>query len=129
MRKIALALITGIMVMTGAASAQIVGAVGWLQGGTANSASAVQGGGGSGAAIIGVAGTTTQASSGNVSQSLVTQTPGVNNVQTGSVSTGQMSSLSGALGLAGAGSGSAFGSNGAATGAGGQIGGALFAAP
>lgn len=121
--------IASMLVFTGAASAQVLGVVGWGQGGGATSSSAVGGAGGSGAALFGLSGTQTSATSGNVSGALVTQTPGTTNVITESVSTGGMQSTSGALGLAGAASGSVFGATGSATGAGGQLGAGLFFAP
>ena len=129
MKFIKIMLASAVLVFAGVASAQVVGVVGWAQGGSATSGSAVQGGGGSGAALIGVSGTQTTANSSNLSGALVTQTPGGTQVITESVSTGGMQSTSGALGLAAAGSGSAFSAGGGATGGGGQLGGAFFAAP
>jgi len=118
-----------LIAISGLANAQVIGAVGWIQGGTATSGSGVNGGGGSGAAFAGISGTQTTAGSSNLSGSLVTQTPGQTQVVTESLSAGGMQSTSGALGLAAAGSSSAFGAGGSATGGGGQLGGAFFAAP
>ncbi len=129
MKYIVSALIASVMAVSGAASAQVLGVVGWAQGGGATSSSSVGGAGGSGAAIFGLSGTQTTATSGNLSGALVTQTPGTTNVITESLSSGGMQSTSGALGLAGAASGSGFNSGGSATGAGGQIGAGLFFAP
>ena len=127
MLKFISAVFAATLLFSGVVSAQVVAGAGFLQGGTATSTSGVNGGGGSGAAFAGISGTQTTAASSNVSGAQVVQTPGNTLVITESVSTGGMQSTSGALGLAGAGSGSAFGADGTATGVGGQGGFVIFA--
>ena len=113
MKSVFIALFASVIALsTLSASAQVLGVVGWAQGGSATSGSAVNGSGGSGAAFIGVSGTQTTAGSSNLSGALVTQVPGSTSVITESVSAGGMQSTSGALGLAAAGSGSAFSAGG-----------------
>ena len=130
MKYIFASLFAALIAFSGAASAQLViGVVGWSQGGGATSGSNVSGAGGSGAAIAGISGTQTTAASSNLSAAQTTQTPGVSTTVTESISSGGMQSTSGALGLAGAGSGSSFSAGGFAGGGGGQSGGAFFIAP
>ena len=98
------------------ASAQL--AAGWLQGGGATSTSGVEGIGGTGSIGAGIAYSGGEATSSNLSGSLVTQTPGTTTVITESYSDGGQQSLSGSLGGAGGFSGNAYSADGGAIGGG-----------
>ena len=123
------ALFASLIAISGAASAQAVGLVGWSQGGGASSSSGVSGAGGGGSAVFGFTQQNSTADASNQSGAQTVQTPGTSTTQTFSTSAGGQNSWSGSIGLAGSGGGSSFGSNGFAAGGGGQTGGAFFIAP
>lgn len=115
------------------ASAQISGGVigGYGQVVGASSESSVGAGGGSGAFGNGIAGTQTTVESGNISAAQATQTLGTTTVVTESFSGGEVTSVSGALGNAGAISGGGLSASGDAGGVAGQgiVGGIFFGSP
>ena len=117
----------------GLASAQVIGGVigGYGQVVGASSESSVGFGGGSGAALIGIAGSTTTVGSSNISASTATQSLGTSQVISESLSGGGITTTSGALGLAGAQSGGGGSAGGDAGGIAGQgaIGGLGFIFP
>lgn len=107
------------------ASAQLIGGYGQVVGATSNSD--VGAAGGSASIGNGIAGTQTTVTSGNVSGAQATQTLGSTTVVTESVSGGEVTSISGSLGSAGAISGGGLGAGGSAGGIAGQ--GIIFAVP
>lgn len=122
-----------LLAVSSVASAQIVGGVvggyGQVVGATSNSS--VGAGGGSGAIGNGISGTHTDVTAGNVSAAQATQTLGSTTVITESLSGGEVNSISGSLGSAGALSGGGLSADGSAGGIAGQgiVGGVFFGGP